>query len=556
MMKSTLVLLFCFIALAGYGQTLLKGKIVDSKSNEPLAGATIVVKGTSNGTAAGLDGDFSLKTDAAGDQKLVITLMGYSTKEIDVQVKGENVDVPPITLENSSVGLDEVMVIASMAVDRKTPVAVSSISQSYIEDKLGNDEFPEIMSQTPGVYATKQGGAFGDSRINIRGFDSPHVAVMINGIPVNDMENGWVYWSNWAGLADVTRNVQVQRGLGAAKAAVPSVGGTINIITQTTDAKSGGDVFTTIGNDNMIKYGAMLSTGLSKNNWASTVMFTKNTGNGYADATQYEAYSYFFNLSKKINAKHTIAFTLFGAPQWHNQRSYQITFSQYEKYNSITYNDQWGYKDGQIFNVKKNHFHKPQASLNHYWTINENTSLSTSLYASIGTGGGTGLATSPISVSYRTNDGLINFTKLDADNAALGTLGSSNIVKDSRNDHSWYGILSTLTHTRNNLTLTGGVDVRTYIGKHYQTVYDLLGGQFFIDKISASNGDVNNPNKVAGLGDEVGYHDDGHVNWYGTFGQAEYTMNKLSVFVAGALSDKWYQRVDYMRYFSDDLIAK
>ena len=36
---------------------------------------------------------------------------------------------------------------------------------------------------------------------------------MIDGIPVNDMENGWVYWSNWFGLDAVTSNVQVQRGL-------------------------------------------------------------------------------------------------------------------------------------------------------------------------------------------------------------------------------------------------------------------------------------------------------------------------------------------------------
>ena len=48
---------------------------------------------------------------------------------------------------------------------------------------------------------------------------------MINGVPVNDMENGRVYWSNWAGLSDVTSAMQVQRGLGASKVAVPSIGG-------------------------------------------------------------------------------------------------------------------------------------------------------------------------------------------------------------------------------------------------------------------------------------------------------------------------------------------
>ena len=81
-------------------------------------------------------------------------------------------------------------------------MAVSSIKAAQIEAKIGNQEFPEILKSTPGVYATKAGGGFGDGRINIRGFDSENVAVLINGVPVNDMENGRVYWSNWAGLTD------------------------------------------------------------------------------------------------------------------------------------------------------------------------------------------------------------------------------------------------------------------------------------------------------------------------------------------------------------------
>ena len=114
--------------------------------------------------------------------------------------------------------LDEIVITqTSFAVDRKTPVAVSTIKADVIENKLGTQEFPEILKSTPGVYATKSGGGFGDGRLNLRGFNSENVAVMINGVPVNDMENGRVYWSNWAGLSDVTSAMQVQRGLGASK---------------------------------------------------------------------------------------------------------------------------------------------------------------------------------------------------------------------------------------------------------------------------------------------------------------------------------------------------
>ena len=78
--------------------------------------------------------------------------------------------------------------MADIAKDRKTPVAVSTIKEAQIVEKLGNQEFPEVLNTTPSVYATKSGGGFGDSKINIRGFAQENVAVMINGVPVNDME--------------------------------------------------------------------------------------------------------------------------------------------------------------------------------------------------------------------------------------------------------------------------------------------------------------------------------------------------------------------------------
>lgn len=91
--------------------------------------------------------------------------------------------------------LDEVVVtsgVIDIAKTRETPVAVSTIAPAEISVKIGNLEFPEIMSRTPGVYVTRQGGGYGDSRMNLRGFDQRNTSFLINGQPVNDMENGWV----------------------------------------------------------------------------------------------------------------------------------------------------------------------------------------------------------------------------------------------------------------------------------------------------------------------------------------------------------------------------
>ena len=130
-------------------------------------------------------------------------------------------------MQPDAVMLSDVTITSSVAVARKTPVAVSTVDPVFIEEKLGSQEFPEILKSTPGIYTTKDGGGYGDAQTRIRGFKSENVAMMINGVPMNGMENQKVYWSNWAGLSDVTRSMQVQRGLGAAKVSVPAVGGSI-----------------------------------------------------------------------------------------------------------------------------------------------------------------------------------------------------------------------------------------------------------------------------------------------------------------------------------------
>jgi len=537
-------LLGCF-ALISYGQgtTVIKGKIVDS-SGETVVSANVYLKGTTIGTLSDLEGKFSFSTRERGDRILVISFIGMMQLEQPVGLSGSDIDLGTIKMKSDAIGLAEVSVFANIAVERKTPVPVSNIKPEQIEVRLGMQEYPEILKSTPGVYATKQGGAFGDSRINIRGFNSRNSATMINGVPVNDMENGWVYWSNWAGLADVTRTMQVQRGLGASKIAIPSVGGTINILTKTTDAEKGGNIYLATGNDNYSKTGFTVSTGLTEKNWASTISLAKSSGNGYVDGTQYESWSYYLNVSKLVNPKHRLAFSLFGAPQWHGQRGTQMLIETYKDptINSIRYNSDWGYKNGQPFWIRKNYYHKPMAILNHFWNVNDNLNISTAAYLSTGTGGGTGsLGTNKFYSPAYLVQGQPDIDRIVRENIARGASGAETILRSSVNNHFWTGLLSTGTYKKDWLSISGGVDLRYYKGKHYQEAVDLLGGQYYLDVAS----DINHPNKVTYIKDKISYWDDGLVLWEGVFGQGEADFGNLTAFVAGALSNKSYSRIEY-----------
>ncbi len=557
-----LILMIFGISSALQAQTIT-GKVVDEKSKEVLPGATISVVGTTNATMTDFDGTFKLDL-SAGTWQVKFSFVGYLDQQMDLTIgAGETKDLGEIGLSSNVVGLDEMLVVASFAKDRSTPVAFSNIKPEMIMEKLGSQEYPEILKSTPSVYVTKQGGGYGDSRINLRGFDSNNIGVLINGVPVNDMESGKVYWSNWAGLSDVTRTMQVQRGLGASKLAISSVGGTINILTKTTDAKKGGSTYIGMGNDGYQKVGFTLSTGMYDNGWAATISGSQTVGDGYIKGTNFEAYSYFVNISKRINDKHSISFTGFGAPQWHNQRGSEHYIEDYMNHPDGTkYNSNFGYRNGEVYGsaYAYNEYHKPQLSLNHTWTIDHETSLSTALYASKSSGGGRRAYGSgdgylkfdrytgrPTDQTKLTPDGYIDYDAVMDINKA-STTGSEVVIAMSNNSHDWYGMLSTLSKQISNINLTVGLDGRYYKGYHSYEIDDLLGGEYFLDDGNV-NRDATTPLHE---GDIVNYYNVGEVLWEGLFTQAEYVTDQYSAFISGAVSNSSYRRTDYFQYTPEE----
>ena len=465
--------------------------------------------------------------------------------------------------------------VADIAKDRKTPVAVSTIKEAQIVEKLGNQEFPEILNATPSVYATKGGGGFGESKLNIRGFSQENIAVMVNGMPVNDMENGRVFWSNWAGLSDVTSAMQVQRGLGSSKLAIASVGGTVNILTRAADKKQGGVVSVGVGNNDYQKSLFAYNTGKSQKGWSSSFLMSRTAGSTFADATKFEGYNYYFALGFQPNKKHDFQFTLTGAPQTHNNRSTYISISDYIKYSDESgvpdtqYNSDYGFRNGELVSNRINYYHKPVMSLNWDWTISDKSKLNTIVYASFGRGGGVnGNAgrvggTKAITAFARTTDGLLNFDQIFTENAAVAVNATSAplntlVQVSSINSHNWYGAISSFNHKLNdNLNFTVGIDGRYYYGYHYQTISDLLGATAFKDNTNkniapniVTNTFGTNPDwnpfggKINNLSDMVTYDNDGEVIWYGGFGQLEYSNDKLSAFLQGAISEQGFQRID------------
>jgi outer membrane cobalamin receptor len=507
----------------------ITGKVTDASTGGALPGASVYLEGSTSGASTAADGTFTLNATPAGN--LVVSYLGYEDALLEAKS-----DMGVIAMEPVALGLGAASIIANVvdvAIDRSTPVAVSTIAPSEIALKVGNQEFPEVMNRTPGVYATKQGGGYGDSRISLRGFDQRNTSFLINGQPVNDMENGWVYWSNWQGLTDVASGIQIQRGLGASRLAVPSVGGTVSIFTKAAQMERGGSVSETIGNDGYMKTSVSYSSGKNDNGWASSFLISQWSGDGYVYGTSGAGLTYFGAIGyEPEGSKHALNLSFLGAGQWHHQRDAWVSIRDYENFGDEGIDRRWNSDAGfrtidnerQEFNMRRNFYNKPLATFNWDWVITENLTLNTSIYGSAGRGGGTGprgqyfrngaINNHPYnmdltqhyledSLGTRDADGFIDFDAIvDANistTAGYGTtdtltsspfygqLIGSNGYRDndvnravevrraSMNSHDWVGAISNLEYNKDNIRASVGVDLRNYKGYHYRVLNDLMG---------------------------------------------------------------------------------
>ena len=549
MRKTILLFLATFLfSVQNFGQTFnLSGVITDETTGEALIGATVT--SGEKGTVTDLDGKYELALEA-GRHTVTFSYVAYNPIEKTIDINSDT----QIDVKLNSMMLEEVVVTADIAIERKTPVAFSNIPTLKLQEELASQDIPLILNSTPGAYATQSGGGDGDARITIRGFNQRNVAVMLDGVPVNDMENGWVYWANWFGLDLVTQTMQVQRGLGASKLSIPSVGGTINILTKGIDAKKGIKLKQEFGSGSYLRTTLGVTTGRLKNGWGASLAASYKQGNGWVDGTYTKGYFYYLRVDKQLG-NHLLGFQAFGAPQKHGQRPFTAEIGQIDvqtardlgvpeknieqlsiKDKGRKYNEHWGYHNGKLYNTRNNYYHKPQISLRHSWQVNPKLYNSNVAYLSIGNGGGT----APNGLFFRDSSDQFDIDKTAENNKSsiFNPDGLSNsYLRTSINNHFWYGLLSTAKYEINKLyTFSGGLDLRSYQGQHWREPYDLLGGT----GIQTDRG-------IVKLGEKYDYDYTGFVRWAGVFGLLEYSNGKTSAFLNISGANTGYRAEDYYR---------
>ena len=580
------------------GQQVDPGTVVGQVTQEdgtPLASARVVATSVQTGRQFGAlttaDGRYVIIGLPPGSYRVEVRLIGYNTGRVDrVVVVSAEPTTTDFFMGTAAIALDALEVFATRAVERETPVAFSDVDKQQLEQQMASQDMPLIMNVTPSVYATESGGAKGDSRINVRGFNQRNVAVMINGVPVNDMENGWVYWSNWDGIGDATSSIQLQRGLSAVNLATPSIGGTLNVITDATALTPGGGLKQEFGSAGFIKTTVNLATG-NVGDFAFMAQGVYQDGNGLPNGAWNTGWSYYLGASWAVSAKNRLDLFALGAPQRHGQRLYAQNIGAFnnefalslDSYDPAAAEEYWESPDGMDFNQnwnsvstsytgkqaagsnifdrkiddnlneRENFFHKPQINLNWHSQFTPTLNLSTVAYYSGGNGGGTGTlgdfewnyTLQPTRVADWDGNVRINSGTLDDSGDPKPAGRSDGILRNSRNNQWTIGLISKLKKQFDSpLTMEIGVDWRTAEIDHFREVRDLLGGNYYLDDDNEFTGE-----RERGLGDKVDYDFTNTVDWLGGFVQAEWSTPKYTLFGMGGVSTINYKSVNH---FLDD----
>jgi hypothetical protein len=462
------------------------------------------------------------------------------------------------------------------------------------EVELDSDELSQDMSallQSSGdVFVRTAGFTFGQGRFRIRGYDNKYSRVLINGVVVNDAETGRPYYSNWGGLNDAMWNKDNQYGLGFSDFHFGGIGGLTNIITRASLYRPQTKVSYAAANRSyrnrtMISH----STGMMANGWAYTISASKRWAQqGFVEGTFYDANAYFIGIEKKLTKQHSIGLTAYGAPSRTGRGGVAI-LEAYELSGNNYYNPNWGYQDGKVRNARVNTYHQPRAILSHYWTIDDNKSLTSSISYSFGRGGSTALnwydAADPRPDYYRylpsyysedeymhqyltymwQNDErtrqldwdsfyhanrknlytVVNESGIDG-NDVTGNRAKF-IIEERRNDISrWDASSVYVQDISENIRLSAGTNIMRHKTSNFKIVEDLLGADWwldidqfaerdFSDNIALQN-DVDNPDRIVGVGDKFGYDYLSNINYANLFSQIEIKQKRADFYFGAELS--------------------
>lgn len=574
------LLLALMLSMPALAQTGVKGIVVDSKTGEPVQGATVMLDSQGISAATSPNGSFELLDAAAGSDMLLIFVYGYSDFMQPVTVKAGNVT-----------NLGTIRIIST----QDTEAAEYALTESQIEDEEGNSQsIATLVGATDNVFYQAASYDFSLTRFRVRGYDSEYTQTSINGISFNDATRGRFNYSMTGGMNQAFKNKSIGMGLEATSYSFGDVGGANNITTYARDYAPGTRASLAYTNGNYYLRGMVThSTGLNEHGWALTASAAvRYSYEGIVPGSFYHSAGLFLSAQKVFNPQHSLSLTVFGAPTQRaaNTATYQ---EAYDLTGDNLYNPSWGWQDGKKRNAKVVEAFDPTAILNWIWTPKDGVKLNTgvavvkSFYSSSALNWYKSADPRPDYYRYlpswyddeytqdlythkwQTDDSFrqINWdalyqanylNNLQSDQTGVER-GASFILEKRHSNQFNASVGSNLDYRINDvMSLQAGISFRYSRASYYKTVKDLLGARYWLDIDQYSErdypndydmlqNDLNNPDRKVVEGDRFGYDYDINSIFVNAWIQNVINLSRFDINYGFNINYTQYQRDGKMR---------
>ncbi len=560
---SFLLLLFS-LTLTAQETGKITGKVVEPDTAEGIEKVKVFIQGTKIETFTDRDGGFVLENAPAGEYALQMEKDGYESVVMQVVVK------PGETLN-----LGEIMLWP--ALPENVEMGVINISEQELEsDEENAENISGILHSGQDAFSRATSFQFSSARFSLRGMDSKYSTVYFNGVPFNQLYDGRPQWSTWGGLNDVMRARELFQNMVPADYGIPGPLGGVNYNIKASDIRRSKKISYAITNRSyQHRVMGTYATGMMKNGWAfASLASFRYADQGYFEGTFYDAKSIFLAAEKRINDNHSFNLSVFVTPNVRGKSS-PNTMEVYE-YKNPRYNAYWGFQNGKRRNARVKKLLAPTLILTHNWTIDQNTSLQTSLaYRQVSIANsriGYYNANNPDPTYYRylpsywlskgneaeaanlyyefTEKGQIDWHYLyqaNKSNTADGGSARYYLYDDVIKDDNFYLTSNFNKRFSDKLILNASYLIQKVNSEGFARMDDLLGAPFFIDRnpyapAGLEDNDLNNPNRKVGVGDKFGYNFLIDGTRAQAFAQLQYSGKYLDVYGAVSGGFTQYQR--------------
>lgn len=524
----------------------VQGVVIDAKSGQPVAGATVMLDNQGNAATTGADGVFIIDDAYPGTDQLLVLAYGYKDWETTVVIVSgmvENmgtIQVEPVSFESAE------------ALEFRSSVADLALTESQLEDEEGNTQEVALLSgATDNPFYQASSYNFSTARFRIRGYENQKTETYINSIPFNDGVRFSFNYSMTGGLNQAFRNKTVGMGLEDNAYGFGGIGGANNIKTYAADYAPGTRLSLAYTNGNYRWRGMVThATGLNKHGWAMTLSaVARYADEGVYPGSFYNSWGYFLSLQKVFNPRHSLTLTTFGAPT--KRAANSAIFEEAGRLINNMYNPDWGWQDGKKRNSKVVESFDPTAILNWLWKPSDGTTLNTgfayhkSFYSKAALNWNkaadpnpsyyrylpsyytdeatkafyTDLWTSESDITQIRWDDLyqVNYTNNSMADQTGVEQGSTYILENRHSNQSSFTLSSVLNKRfSNQLSMQTGANANYTVASYYKTIKDLLGGRYWLDVDNFSErdfpdnpdlaqNDLDNPNRKILKGDRFGY---------------------------------------------------